>query len=394
MTLIASCIFANGDVGIWGDSIVTRVNPSEPVIEGVTTRGETTQLTIEKNIFLDRVEAACKVGKFGDSTICGVTTDDAEFAYSLVDLLEPTLSTLKNLEQMRQSLVIACNSLAGEKKSSMAELMVAANLDIGRTNMKFTVSRNALGACSFNTQFHTINAGEESLFFEGSGRSLATQDGFRSIQDMYFKDPAFMRPAIPGIVSENLSMQVRKAQNNTAPGVGGAFFGYLLTDHGVFASSDLLFIHSDKNGFAQVVSKTVLHDDMFFVSDLIRGRISVFSTLSATIQARRLPEGTTKDISAGLEKLQKFEAQTILLDLRHLVENGKVDFRVYHQTGGNAIIGSHRPGVLSLTPGSKLILGKGKDEITIRIPGGKPRPPNNERRLNRKRLKAKRRKQK
>ena len=190
MSLIAAVVLKNGEAGLWGDSIVTRTSPQNPHA-GTTSHDERVQLrTNSEGNIEDYVEAACKVARFGDRTICGLTTDDTNFAFAILDLMEHEFTEPRNQDSLVEAARIAANTLSAPDNittPSTTLFVLFFRLQQGIFYCKLQFDRNVAGPCTFNVnEFKLVELGQEWIDFSGSGQAsldLQAAGGLRNLAD-------------------------------------------------------------------------------------------------------------------------------------------------------------------------------------------------------------------
>ncbi len=337
MSTIAVLAFKTGEIGIWGDTIVTRRDPVGPTI-GRTSQGEIFQPISGPNGVQYFDEGACKVGAFGNKTICGITTDNLDFALDILIILEPQLSIPTNLQDLSQKAQNAATSLSGVQASpAIAQFIIATEVAEGRTFCLIEISRDSNGQCYLNKQCKPVKAGEEWCGFFGSGSERLTnidKSGLASVGKLYESDPS-TQTILPYCISAQLSSWIRNEYNEQAAGYGGIFLGYLLTNQGIFTTPDAMHIQADHNKDIKVFCKLVHREGVFYVHDLISRHLARYETLDG---AMKRYNGHTPDLQKNDSEAFKFNSSFVALDVRTKEAPESTDVRIIEQKSGNRVL--------------------------------------------------------
>lgn len=336
MSLIAVLAFKTGEIGIWGDTVVTRSSPIGPIV-GKTSQGQKIAPRSNGNSVEYYDEGACKVGSFGNKTICGITTNSTDFAIEALILLEEEFAHPTNLAKLGERLEVVANSISGKLHSTaIAQFITVVQLPEGRFFCLIEFNRDEHGKCTVTKQCKKIILGEEWCDFFGSGKERLTdinRSGLRSIVDLYYSDSS-LRSTFPFCISIQLSAWLRKEYNNEAPGFGGIFWGYLLTDQGITTTSDAMYIQANSNNDIEVFCKVTHGKQKFYLHNLINRHLTKFETLDgamARYQRKNLVNTELED------KAVEFKAASIVLDL--MVSNNPEirDIGIIESPNGNAL---------------------------------------------------------
>lgn len=337
MSTIAVLAFKTGEIGIWGDTIATRQQPFGPIV-GRTSQGERIQPISGPNGVQYFDEGACKVGAFGDKTICGITTDNLDFAVHILVILEPQLTKPTNLHELAQTAHNAANSLSGTQRSpAIAQFIIATELSEGRTFCLIEISRDSNGQCYVNKQCKPVKAGEEWCGFFGSGSERLTnidKSGLASVGKLYESDPSTQK-ILPYCISAQLSSWVRNEYNEQAAGYGGIFLGYLLTNQGILTTPDAMHIQADHNKDIKVFCKLVHRESVFYVHDLISRHLARYETLDG---AMKRYNGHTPDLQKNDSEALKFNSSFVALDVRTKEAPESTDVRIIEQKSGSGAL--------------------------------------------------------
>lgn len=212
MTLLAAVFLEDGTAGLWADSIATRSSPSNPHF-GTTSRGE--QVQYRTNVNEDYIETSCKVGRFGERTICGITTSNALFAFQILDLIEPELraaSTVEAIEQRAQKAVLSLSGTPGSCET--ADIVVLGELDNQVMLLQLHFSRDVRGDYSVTLERWSGKSMRGSALFFGSGNQLFPNGhGFEigPIIKLY-GDGILSSESFPAVVAHFISAEIRRRQ--------------------------------------------------------------------------------------------------------------------------------------------------------------------------------------
>lgn len=340
MTLIAAVVLSNGEVGIWGDSIVTRTSPDTPVIAGVTSQDERVQVeTVKDEGVRDYVEAACKVGRFGSSAICGLATSDTDFAFTILDLLAPELynpSTPLSLLELGSRISVSLSDPGESKASATAEYILFIRFQKETFYFKIRFDRQSDGHCCLTYPEPTaIKEGDEWIDFAGSGRETLDKDllaGIQTLAHTYYLDRTLQR-VFPSLVSNYLSAEVRRQQQYEASGVGGLFFGFVMTKDQIIPSSETIHIFADETETIRIYVKVLYRDSIFTAKNFLSGDLGKFSPLEIELAQRQGKiVGTSDSIAAETNRL---EAESTLFDVRTKEYPAHPNVRIYDCRRGN-----------------------------------------------------------
>lgn len=339
MSLIAVVALKTGEIGMWGDSIETRYSPQNPFF-GTTSHGEAVQprTTRDGNIE-DYVETACKVGLFGENVICGFVSDDVNFAISILDILSERLKNLQSLSELQQVSEIARISISGTSgHAASATFLIIGVFSTTPTFCKIDFIRDVSGSCRLTLAQKEIKKGEEWFDYFGSGRELLAEDdrdAIGSFVHQYYADQS-LRSLFAPAIAHVLSSQVRKKQRNEAPGVGGVFLGYFLSENAVLQTTDTMHIFA-VDGILKIACKTLYRDRFFLFKDFISGGLKIFLPLDLVIRLRR-GEQFNLQLDA-LKAVNMFQASSCLVDIRTQNEPDSFGIRIVENPGGEALRG-------------------------------------------------------
>lgn len=337
MSTIAVLAFKNGEIGIWGDTIVTRSYPVGPTT-GRTSQGERIQPISGPNGVQYFDEGACKVGAFGNKSICGITTDNLDFAVHILIILEPQLTNPTSLHEIAQAAHNAATALSGFQSSpAIAQFIIATEVAEGRTFCLIEISRDSNGQCYVNKQCKPVKAGEEWCGFFGSGSERLTnidKSGLASVGKLYENDPSTQQ-IIPYCISAQLSSWVRNEYNEQAAGYGGIFLGYLLTNKGILTTPDAMHIQADHNKDIKVFCKLIHRESVFYVHDLISRHLARYETLDG---AMKRYNGHIPDLQKNNAEALKFNSAFVALDVRTKEAPESTDVRIVEKKDGDGAL--------------------------------------------------------
>ncbi|WP_413942722.1 hypothetical protein [Bdellovibrio sp. HCB-162] len=341
MSTVVVLAFKTGEIGIWADTMVTRKAPVGP-IAGRTTQGEAFQPISTKDGVLYFDEGACKIGAFGDKTICAITTDNSDFAIELIVRVEKRLFDPISLPNIHHDFHFALVDMSGKVGNpGFAQYIIATEVSEGRCFFLLEASRNDKGECFLNHGEKLVVKGEEWGDIFGSGKAYLdniNKSGLASVTQFYYQDSSAQK-IFPFLVATNISNWLKISTNNSAAGVGGAFLGHLLTDKGIITTPEAMHVVADPSSEIKVFCKHVYSDSVFTVHDLVSRHLMKFETLDG---AMKRWNNAAADLTKNDEIAMHFSSPFIAVDKRSEEDPDAPNVSIVeNQEGKNAMHGPH-----------------------------------------------------
>ena len=234
---------------------------------------------------------------------------------------------------------LAANSVSGPNDNanpSSTLFVLFFQLGEGLFYCKLQFDRNATGQCIFNiNEFSKVELGAERIDFSGSGSaSLNLQEaaGVRNLADAYYGDVS-LRMVFPSLVSNFLSAEVRRQQRYEAAGVGGAFFGFLISGNEILPSADAIHIFADETETIRIFCKVLYREGIFAAKNFITGELGGFYPLN--IELAKYRGQTVGPFVAVAKETNRLEAEATLFDVRIEEQPNSPNVKIYDRRRGN-----------------------------------------------------------